>query len=105
MCSETNFTSGIFDHCFTVTKQIWCQLCGSLTSVNLPQGSCGYSVAYHCQCLNACMNGWMTDCNVRTLESLDLIKHYKSAGHLAFIPMLIKRVGETIHLHFTHPHP
>ncbi|MEQ2178756.1 hypothetical protein GOODEAATRI_017423 [Goodea atripinnis] len=27
--------------------------------------SCGYNVAYHCQRVNVCMNGWMTDCRVK----------------------------------------
>ncbi|MEQ2243796.1 hypothetical protein ILYODFUR_010542 [Ilyodon furcidens] len=30
----------------------WRQLHGSLASVSLPHGSCGYNVAYHCQCVN-----------------------------------------------------
>ncbi|KAK5605043.1 hypothetical protein CRENBAI_002348 [Crenichthys baileyi] len=29
----------------------WCRLYGSLTSVSLPQGGCGYNVAHHCQCV------------------------------------------------------
>ncbi|MEQ2162471.1 hypothetical protein GOODEAATRI_020068 [Goodea atripinnis] len=43
----------------------WCQLYGSLASVSLPQGSCGYDVVYHCQCVDGWMNGWMTDCSVK----------------------------------------
>ncbi|MEQ2258839.1 hypothetical protein XENORESO_003038 [Xenotaenia resolanae] len=35
----------------------WCQLYGSLTSVNLPQDSCGYNVAQHCEC----MYEWVND--------------------------------------------
>uniref|UniRef100_A0A3Q4HK87 Immunoglobulin domain-containing protein n=1 Tax=Neolamprologus brichardi TaxID=32507 RepID=A0A3Q4HK87_NEOBR len=30
---------------------------GSLASVSAPQGSCGYNVACHRQCVNACVNG------------------------------------------------
>ncbi|MEQ2240168.1 hypothetical protein ILYODFUR_012016 [Ilyodon furcidens] len=42
------------------------------TSVSLPQGSCGYNVAYNCQCVNVCMNGWMTDCSVKPFKFLGL---------------------------------
>ncbi|MED6276403.1 hypothetical protein CHARACLAT_002702 [Characodon lateralis] len=35
----------------------WHRLFGSLTSVSLPQNSCGYHAPYHCQ--------WMTDCSVQ----------------------------------------
>ncbi|MEQ2178704.1 hypothetical protein GOODEAATRI_016827 [Goodea atripinnis] len=47
---------------------------GSLNSVSLPQGSCGYIVVYHCQFVNVCINGWMTDCSVKHLGSLLLDK-------------------------------
>ena len=33
---------------------------GSLASVSAPQGGCGYNVACHHQCVNVCVNGWMT---------------------------------------------
>ncbi|MEQ2300628.1 hypothetical protein AMECASPLE_027658 [Ameca splendens] len=49
------------------------------------QGNCGYNVVYHCQCVNVCMNGWMTDCSVKRFGvSGDLIKCYTSTGHLPF---------------------
>uniref|UniRef100_A0A3P9ASZ6 Cadherin domain-containing protein n=1 Tax=Maylandia zebra TaxID=106582 RepID=A0A3P9ASZ6_9CICH len=35
---------------------------GSLASVSAPQGGCGYNVACHHQCVNVCVNGWMTGC-------------------------------------------
>ncbi|MED6284683.1 hypothetical protein CHARACLAT_021498 [Characodon lateralis] len=34
----------------------WRRLYGSLAPVSLPQGSYGYNVAYHCWCVNLCMN-------------------------------------------------
>uniref|UniRef100_A0A668RIE9 Uncharacterized protein n=1 Tax=Oreochromis aureus TaxID=47969 RepID=A0A668RIE9_OREAU len=38
---------------------------GSLASVSAPQGSCAYNVACHHQCVNVCVNGWMTECSVK----------------------------------------
>ncbi|MEQ2293926.1 hypothetical protein AMECASPLE_038471 [Ameca splendens] len=37
-----------------------CRMYGSPTSVSLPWASCGYNIAYHCQCVNMCTNGWLT---------------------------------------------
>ncbi|MEQ2244409.1 hypothetical protein ILYODFUR_016856 [Ilyodon furcidens] len=58
--------------------------CDSLTSVRLSQGCCGYKVVYHCQCVNVCINGWMTDCVKNLGISWELIKCYTSAGLLPF---------------------
>ncbi|MED6283238.1 hypothetical protein CHARACLAT_006785 [Characodon lateralis] len=55
----------------------WHQLYGSLSSVSVPQGSCGYNVAHHCQCVNV----YMTDCGVKRFGVLRLDT---SAGHLPF---------------------
>ncbi|MEQ2196124.1 hypothetical protein XENOCAPTIV_024493 [Xenoophorus captivus] len=57
----------------------WCRCMAA--SVSLPQGSCGYSVAHHCQCVN----GWMTECSVKRFGvSGNLMKRCTSRGHLPF---------------------
>ncbi|MEQ2263188.1 hypothetical protein XENORESO_004300 [Xenotaenia resolanae] len=60
---------------------LWHRLYGSLTSVSVPQGSCGYNVPDYCPCVNV----WTTDCSVKGFGfSGDLIRCYTSAGHLPF---------------------
>ncbi|MEQ2237836.1 hypothetical protein ILYODFUR_027146 [Ilyodon furcidens] len=67
----------------------WCRLYGSLTSVSVPQGSCGYIVAHHCQCVDGWMNGWMIDCSVKCFGvSGDLIKRYTSAAIYHIVPVI-----------------
>ncbi|MED6252914.1 hypothetical protein ATANTOWER_019289 [Ataeniobius toweri] len=50
------------------------RLYGSPASVSLPQGSCGYNVAYHCQCVNVCVNVRITDCSVKRFGVLGLYR-------------------------------
>lgn len=51
----------------------WCRLSGSFASVWLPQGRCGYRVAYG----HHWVNGWITDCCVKHFGVLWLKLLYK----------------------------
>ncbi|MEQ2165455.1 hypothetical protein GOODEAATRI_017031 [Goodea atripinnis] len=55
---------------------------GSLSSISAPQASCGYNVVYYCQCVNVCLNGWMTDCSLESFEVLGLDKALYKCRHL-----------------------